>query len=65
MSVSAHIHLPGMFLYTGYLYEKTKQIGQVTSDLISICDLHTILRINSRGVPDLTTDSLVGVWGRG
>ena len=50
-----------MFLSTNSLFEKKKKIGQATMDLF-ISDLNTKLKIVSRGVPGLVTDSACGVW---
>ena len=60
-TVSAHIHIPRMFLSVDYLYKKW--IGQVTSP--SLSDFHTILRKIRRGVPGLATGSPCGVWNHG
>ena len=52
-------HLPRMFLYTDFAFRITDW---------TCCHephLHAILRIISRGVSGLATDSPCGVWGRG
>ena len=52
-------HLPGMFLSTDFAFRITDW---------TCCHgphLHAILRIISRGVSGLATDSPCGVWGRG
>ena len=52
-------HLPRMFLYTDLAFRMTDW---------TCCHgphLHAILRIISRGVSGLATDSPCGVWGRG
>ena len=60
-TVYAHIHLSKMFLSTDYLYEKTDWTSYLGP---LIWELHTILRIISRGVSGLINDSLwcLGPW---
>ena len=56
-AVSIFNHLPRMFLSTDFAFRIT-----------ACChgpQLHAILRIISRGVSGLATDSPCGVWGRG
>ena len=58
-AVSIFNHLPRMFLSTGLAFRITDW---------TCCHgthLHAILRIISRGVSGLATDSPCGVWGRG
>ena len=56
-----HISIPmGCFMTTDYLYKKAR-IGKLPRTS-STWDLRTILKIISRGVPGVPTDSPYGVW---
>ena len=59
-AVSIFNHFPGMFLFTDFAFRITDWTSCHGPQY-----LHAILRIISKGVSGLATDSPCGVWGRG
>ena len=56
---------PPIFVVSAHGLSFKKRMGLVSMDILHIIFIYTILRIISRSVSGLATDSSCGVWGRG